>query len=80
MKFFIKISLHRKNLLFPKIMGVKKTRKIGGFLSIELMLVLSVMAILGGISLYVGKGVVDRAKMVAMMTEAQMFIMKLLRY
>ena len=61
-------------------MGVKKTRKIGGFLSIELMLVLSVMAILGGISLYVGKGVVDRAKMVAMMTEAQMFIMKLLRY
>jgi type II secretory pathway pseudopilin PulG len=47
-------------------------------LSIELMLVLTVMAIFGGISLYVGKRVVDRAKMVAMEAEAQMFIMKLL--
>jgi len=42
------------------------------------MLVLTVMAIFGGISLYVGKRVVDRAKMVAMEAEAQMFIMKLL--
>ena len=61
-------------------MEVKKTRKIRGSLSIELMLVLSVMAIFGGISLYVGKRVVDRAKMVAMDVEAQMFIMKLLEY
>ena len=61
-------------------MEVKKTRKIRGFLSIELLLVLTVMAILGGISLYVGKRVVDRAKMVAMEAEAQMFIMKLLEY
>jgi type II secretory pathway pseudopilin PulG len=59
-------------------MEVKKTRKIRGFLSIELMLVLSVMAILGSLTLYVGKRVVDRAKMVAMMTKAQMFIMRLL--
>ena len=44
------------------------------------MLVLTVMAIFGGISLYVGKRVVDRAKMVAMEAEAQMFIMKLLEY
>ncbi|MBR1843388.1 MAG: type II secretion system protein [Opitutales bacterium] len=61
-------------------MEVKKTHKIGGFLSIELMLVLSVVAIFGGISLYVGKRVIDRAKMVAMEAEAQMFIMKLLEY
>ena len=38
------------------------------------------MAILGGISLYVGKRVVDRAKFVAMETEAQMFIAVLLEY
>ena len=44
------------------------------------MLVLSVMAILGGISLYVGKRVVDKAKFVAMETEAQMFIAVLLEY
>ena len=44
------------------------------------MLVLSVMAILGGISLYIGKRVVDRAKFVAMNAEAQMFIVKLLEY
>ena len=61
-------------------MEVKKTRKIRGFLSIELMLALSVMAILGGISLYVGKRVVDKAKFVAMETEAQMFIAVLLDY
>ena len=61
-------------------MEVKKTRKIRGFLSIELLLVLSVMAILGGISLYGGKRVVDRAKMVAMDVEAQMFITALLEY
>ncbi len=61
-------------------MEVKKTRKIRGFLSIELMLALSVMAILGGISLYFGKRVFDKTKMVAMMTKAQMFIMKLLEY
>ena len=50
-------------------MEVKKTRKIRGFLSIELMLVLTVMAIFGGISLYVGKRVVDRSKMVALEVE-----------
>lgn len=61
-------------------MEVKKTHKIRGFLSIELMLVLTVMAIFGGISLYVGKRVVDRAKMVAMEAEAQMFITALLEY
>ncbi len=61
-------------------MEVQKTHKIRGFLSIELLLVLSVMAIFGGISLYVGKRVVDRAKMVAMEAEAQMFIMRLLEY
>ena len=44
------------------------------------MLVLMVTAIFGGISLYVGKRVVDRAKMVAMEAEAQMFIMKLVEY
>lgn len=44
------------------------------------MLVLSVMAIFGGISLYVGKRVVDKAKFVAMETEAQMFIAVLLEY
>lgn len=44
------------------------------------MLVLTVMAIFGGISLYVGKRVVDRAKMVAMEAEAQMFIAVLLEY
>lgn len=61
-------------------MKVKKTRKLRGFLSIELLLVLSVMAIFGGISLYVGKRVIDRAKMVAMDVEAQMFIAVLLEY
>ena len=61
-------------------MKVKKTHKFRGFLSVELMLVLSVVAILGGISLYVWKRVIDRAKMVAMMTKAQMFIVKLLEY
>ena len=61
-------------------MASKKTHKIRGFLSIELMLVLSVMAIFGGISLYVGKRVIDRAKMVAMEAEVQMFIAVLLEY
>ena len=61
-------------------MEVKKTHKILGFLSIELMLVLTVMAIFGGLSLYVGKRVVDRAKMVAMEAEARMFITALLEY
>lgn len=61
-------------------MEVKKTRKIRGFLSIELMLMLSVMAILGSLTLYFGKRVVDRAKFVAMEAEAQMFIAVLLEY
>ena len=52
-------------------MEVKTTRKIGGFLSIELMLVMTVMAILGSVTLYFGKGAVDKAKM---------FIMKLFDY
>ena len=61
-------------------MEVKKTRKIRGFLSIELMLALSVMAILGGISLYIGKRVVDKARVVAEDVEAQLFIAVLLEY
>ena len=61
-------------------MEVKKTRKVRGFLSIELMLVLSVMALLGAASLYVGKRVVDKAKFVALETEARMFIAVLLEY
>jgi type II secretory pathway pseudopilin PulG len=61
-------------------MEVKKAHKIRGFLSIELMLVLTVVAIFGGISLYVGKRVIDRAKVVAMDVEAQMLIAVLLQY
>ena len=61
-------------------MEVKKTRKIHGFLSIELMLVLTVMAIFGGFSLYFGKRCVDRAKMFSEDVKAKMFIMKLLEY
>lgn len=80
MKFLSKFLYNERISFSHETLKVKKTRKIGGFLSIELMLVLTVMAILGGISLYVGKRCVDRAKMVAMMTEAQMFIMKLLEY
>lgn len=61
-------------------MEVGKTRKIRGFLSIELMLVLTVMAIFGGISLYVGKRCVDRARIIAEDVGAQMFIVTLLEY
>lgn len=44
------------------------------------MLVLSVTAIFGGISLYFGKRVVDKARMVAMDVEAQMFIAVMFEY
>ena len=50
-------------------MEVKKTRKIGGFLSIELMLVLSVMALLGAASLYVAQRCIDRTRMFALEIE-----------
>lgn len=78
--FLSKFLYTERISVFHRTMEVKKTRKIRGFLSIELMLVLTVMAIFGGISLYVGKRIIDRAKMVAMDVEAQMFITALLEY
>ena len=46
-------------------MEVKKIRKIRGFLSIELMLVLCVVAILGSVTLYFGKRCVEKAKIMS---------------